>query len=551
MKIVDYENGHFIISFNNTSKEAFYETLAKVKTLTGRSYKDKLWKAPAIETNLDILVQEGFIFSVKAKEYIRNLYRSKPERILPEVDKSQLKGLFPFQIEGVQFLSSRQGHGIISDQMGLGKTIQALGYLKLHPELRPALVICPASLKLNWQREINKWLPEESIQILSGRNPDHLMFGINIYIINYDILGIGEVIIKNGKKKTILKGGWFSRILNEENIKIIIADEIQYISNHKAIRTIAFIETARKIKKVIGLSGTPIKNRPSEFFTILNLIEPKVFPNRWNYLQTFCNPKNNGFGWTFKGLTNGKELYRLIYPLMIRREKKDVLKDLPDKIKTVIPLEVNQADFRKYEKMYEEVFNKIENMKVIEKRGNYEKLKQMAYACKRESVLNWIDDFISTGEKLVLFSYHRAVLDDIEEKFKNISVRIDGSVNIKLRQERVDQFQLNENIKIFSGQIQAAGIGINLTVASSVAFVEFGWNPADHEQAEDRCHRIGQSECVNAYYLVAVGTIENKIVELLIEKGKMLGQVLDGKEKDFFSEDILEVLMKGENNYDK
>lgn len=545
MKLVDYENGHFYISFNNLNKEDFYETLAIVKTLTGRSYKDKLWKAPAIEKNLDILVQEGFIFSVKAKEYIRNMKMDKPERELPEVDKSQLKGLFPFQIEGVQFLSGRQGHGIISDQMGLGKTIQALGYLKLNPELRPVCIVCPASLKLNWQREINKWLPGETTQILYCKEPDILFSGISIYIINYDILGIGKIIIKEGKKKTILKGGWYSRILDEKNIKIIIADEIQYISNHNAIRTKAFIEIAKETKKVIGLSGTPIKNRPSEFFTILNIIEPRVFPNRWNYLQTFCNPKNNGFGWTFKGITNGKELYRLIYPIMIRREKKDVLKDLPGKIKTIVPLEVNQKDFQKYEKLYQEVFQNMDEMKALEKRGNYEKLKQMAYACKRDSVLNWIDNFISTGEKLVLFSYHRAVLDDIESKFKNISVRIDGSVNTELRQERVDQFQEDDNIKLFIGQIQAAGVGITLTSASSVAFIEFGWNPADHEQAEDRCHRIGQYECVNIYYLVAVGTIENKIVELLIEKGKMLGQVLDGEEREFFSEDILEVLMKG------
>jgi SWI/SNF-related matrix-associated actin-dependent regulator 1 of chromatin subfamily A len=544
MKLVDYENGQLYISFSNLNTEAFYAALSIVKSLTGRAYKNKIWTAPAIDKNIQILDIAGFIFSKEA----RKLFRKKDiqlKRELPDINTKALKNFYPFQVEGVQFLEGRGGNGIIGDEMGLGKTIQSLGYLLLHPESRPCVIVCPASLKLNWEKEINKWVPLSSVEILQGKTPYTPYFGIDFYIINYDILGIGEEIeyIKDGKKKKkkILKGGWYKELLNID-IKLIIADEIQYISNHNTIRTKAFIQLCKKISHKIFLSGTPIKNRPSEFFTALNLIDPKTFTHRWGYLQTYCDPKHNGYGWTFNGLTNWEDLYRKIFLLMIRRKKKEVLKDLPDKTNTVIPLEVDQNQFKKYQELYNEIFSNEDDVTKLQKKNNYEKLKQLAYICKRDFVLKWIEDFISTGEKLVVFSYHRAVMDDIEKRFQKISVRIDGSVPSYLRQKIVDDFQTNPDILLFNGQIQAAGIGNTLTVSSSVAFIELGWTPSDHNQAGDRCHRIGQKDSVNIYYLIANGTVENKIVDLLIDKGKMIGKVLDGKEGEFFSGDILDCL---------
>jgi SWI/SNF-related matrix-associated actin-dependent regulator 1 of chromatin subfamily A len=227
---------------------------------------------------------------------------------------------------------------------------------------------------------------------------------------------------------------------------------------------------------------------------------------------------------------------------MIRRRKKDVLKDLPDKITTTIPLEVDHTNFKKYAELYNKIFGQNESITKLQKKNNYEKLKQLAYACKRDSVFRWIDNFISTGEKIVVFSFHRAVMNDIEKKFGKISVRIDGSSSLKNRENAKEQFQNNPDMLLFNGQIQAAGVGITLTAASSVCFIEFGWSPAEHEQAADRCHRIGQKKCVNIYYLIAKGTIEKKIVALLQEKAKMTGKVLDGEEGEFLSNDILDEL---------
>jgi SWI/SNF-related matrix-associated actin-dependent regulator 1 of chromatin subfamily A len=218
---------------------------------------------------------------------------------------------------------------LLADEMGLGKSIQSLSYLGIHKELRPALVICPASLKINWQREIKKWLNEESY-ILTGRKstviPDY-----PFYIINYDILA-SEIYV--GKKKKLKDDSWIFK-LGGLKLKMIIGDEIQAIANNKSIRTRGFV-TLRKINKetkFIALSGTPIKNRPSEFFVVLNSLAPTIFPNRWKYLNEFCDPTHNGFGWQFNGASNIEKLNKLIQPIMLRRLKKDVLKDLPLKRK--------------------------------------------------------------------------------------------------------------------------------------------------------------------------------------------------------------------------
>ncbi len=429
-----------------------------------------------------------------------------------------------------------------------GKTVQSLMYLKLHPELRPILIVCPATLKLNWKKEIEKWMTDnEKVEVLQGRTA----YEINdptILIMNYDILGKTEIIEKEvkgelKKVKIISQDSW-CYYLRSIGLKVIIADECQKISNYKAIKTKSFIKIKRRVKKFIPLSGTPIKNRPSEFFTVLNLLDPITFYDRWKYLQKFCGPKFNGFGYTFKGISNADELYKLIYPLMIRRKKEEVLKELPEKTTIVIPLECSDIELEKYYKKYKEIFDKELNNK-IKVKNEIEKLKQLAYAAKRDFVIQWIKDFLETGEKLVLFAVHIKVLDDIQKQFKDICVRIDGGVKVEDRQKAVDNFQTKKKIKLFLGQIRAAGEGITLTAARTVVHVELDWNPATHDQASDRTHRISQkADAVFIYYLIANGTIEDDIIKLLQEKGKMLGKVLDGKESEFIDTDIYDDLIK-------
>lgn len=420
-----------------------------------------------------------------------------------------------------------------------GKTVQAIGYAKLHEDLRPILVVCPASVKINWQREIIKWAHEEP-EIVYGITPYSLNKDAKWFIINYDI-------IKDWEEH-----------LQTIGIKAIVIDEAQFISNNSALRTKAIKSLRKSYKSIplICLSGTPIRNRPSEFFTILNLIAPNVFPNRWKYLNRYCAPYNNGFGWVFNGASNVEELHEMIEPYMIRRQKADVLKDLPAKMKTIVPLALQEVDMKNYRDAEGEFREWLENNKttIIQEQEQLEKLKQLAYLAKRNSMLKWIDDFLSTGEKLVVMAYHTMAIDDIFSKFRNVAVRLDGKTSQSDRQVAIDRFQNDPSVKLFVGQIQAAGVGITLTAASSLAFAEFTFTPADHLQAEDRIHRIGQSaEMVNIYYLVGVSTVDEKMAKMIDHKNNVVSKIVDGKEnKEFFGqENIMEDLIKSYKEVDK
>jgi len=427
-----------------------------------------------------------------------------------------------------------------------GKTAQAIGYFKLHQELRPILIVCPASVKLNWAKEIERWSEEKSIQILFGTAPKPLSKSKWI-IANYDILVQRE---KRDKSDKIAIQGWVDELI-KIGIKGIVIDENQFISNDKAIRTKAVKYLKKNIKgvKFIGLSGTPIRNRPSEFFTILNLIAPSIFPNRWKYLNRYCGPKFNGFGWSFDGATNIEELHELIAPYMIRRLKSEVLTQLPPKIKSIVPLEVESVAMKNYEdaegEFKEWLKKNISSFAV--KQSQMEKLKQLAYLSKRNSVMQWIEDFLSSGQKLVVYVFHHIAADDICNKFKKSCVRIDGGTSAEDRQKAIDRFQNDPSINLFVGQIIAAGVGIDglQNVCSDVAFIEFTFTPSDHSQAEDRLHRIRKDgnyeNQITAYYLIAPGTIEDKIVNIILRKHDSVKRILDGKGENFFKGESLDI----------
>ena len=434
--------------------------------------------------------------------------------------------------------------------MGLGKSIQSLSYLGIHKELRPALVICPASLKINWQREIKKWLNEESY-ILTGRKstviPDY-----PFYIINYDILA-SEIYV--GKKKKLKDDSWIFK-LGGLKLKMIIGDEIQAIANNKSIRTRGFV-TLRKINKetkFIALSGTPIKNRPSEFFVVLNSLAPTIFPNRWKYLNEFCDPTHNGFGWQFNGASNIEKLNKLIQPIMLRRLKKDVLKDLPLKRKIVVPMEVSSIDLKNYIDANNEFKEWIKEHKNagLEIQKNIDRLKQLAYIAKRNSVISWIEQYLESDNKLVIGTYHKKAMSDLYEHFKKISVKIDGGVTGIKRQEAVDEFQNNKKIKLIICQILTVP-GLTLTEAPATCTVEFCWNYSDHEQFEDRVHRIGQkSDSVTAYYLIALNTIEERIMQIIQDKNNVTKKILDNKDGEIFKGKKNRSILQGIlSDYDK
>jgi len=495
------------------------ELIAEVKKLPGAKYlpKTKSWSCSTLEESISKLKALHF-----EMEDLRISLQVKGESGLDKLNSRNIAGikrtLFPYQAEGVDFIERVGGNGLIADEMGLGKTIQALAYLQLHPELRPALIVVPASLKRNWQREIEMTMSTAcESQLLNGKK-NYQLKG-DIFIINFDIVADWAV------------------YLSKINVKIMIVDEIHKIKNNKAKRTKAVKWLKKRIPQFIGLSGTPITNRPVEFYNAIEMINPDLFGNFWKFGQRYCDAKNTGFGWDFSGATNTDELHKLLtQSIMIRRLKKDVLKDLPDKIRSYVPIELtNSTEYNRARKDFLKYVEETKSFEAAEKAAEAETLtmintlRQLAVEGKMKQLIEWIKEFLETDEKLVLFAVHKATIDLVMQEFGELAVKIDGSVSNVNRDEAVQQFQNNPKIKLFVGNIQAAGVGLTLTASSNVAFMELPWTPGELLQAEDRCHRIGQKNAVNVYYLLAAGTIEEDMAKLLDSKRMVLDSVLDGK----------------------
>ncbi|MFP4047897.1 MAG: DEAD/DEAH box helicase, partial [Bacteroidales bacterium] len=434
-------------------------------------------------------------------------------------------------------------------------TIQSIGYMELHPELRPVVVICPKLVKEKWAREIRKWMSDPGkIAILEGKTPYQI--DADIYIINYDILPNDYETGNDGKKREIKYSGWVDH-LADKNIEILITDECHYYKSNKAKRTKAVKKLAKASPKMIALSGTAIENRPVEIYNPVNLINPNLFPNFMHFGKKYCNGKHNGFGWDFNGSSNISELHQILTEsVMIRRKKKDVLKDLPDKIYSYIPLDIAnkqeymqaQANFIDYVRA-----NKGEKhaakAEAAETLTRIEALKQLAANGKIDQVKEWIKDFLEgSDEKLVVFAVHRAVIDEIVKEFPDITVKVDGSTNN--REAAFQTFQTDQNCRLFVGNIKAAGVGMELTASSNVAVVELPWTPGALDQAIDRLHRIGQKDAVTVHYLLAQETIEEDIAQLIDKKREIISQALDGIEvdSDTLINELISNILKQEEN---
>jgi len=523
----------------------FQEYLGKVKSLEERRFNSetKKWSAPISLENIEKLREWGFELSQDILDWEKkNQYK--------DIDLKKIPGLpaglkpRPYQMEGVEYIESRHGRALIGDEMGLGKTIQALCWLHLHPEARPAIIVCPASLKANWKKEINKWLPGETVHTLSGRwSKNKAIPDDGIIVINYDVVSNKYKKVKDeytGKTKSVEQKntGWGDHLAKIKP-EFICFDEIQYLKNLKTHRGKACNRLAKKIPYIVGLSGTPIENRPIEFYTPIKIINPTIFPSYWNYAQKYCGATHNGFGWDFTGATNTKELHdKLAKTVMIRRLKKNVLPELPPKNRMVISLEINNR--REYDDAASDIISYIRETsgdKAADKASEaehlvaIEKLKQLAIKGKINACIEWIEGYLENNNKLVVFCVHTKIIEILMEHFGEKAVSIYGKTSLKKRNKNVEAFQEDPKIKLLIGNVKAAGTGLTLTAANATATIELAWKPAEHSQAEDRVHRIGQeADSVFAYYLIAQNTIEEDIAGLLDKKMEVLNQILDGEE---------------------
>ncbi len=518
-----------------------WDTVELVKSIPGRRFVNnsypKYWTAPISIDAAETLKKAGFELCAALEAMLI------PAEVKP-VELKLKRELFDFQKDGVAFIEGRKGRAIVGDEMGLGKTIQALAWLALHPEKKPVVIVCPAHLKLNWAQEARMTIPGDlNIQVINGTDTTVKLTG-DIIIVNYDVLAnTFETMIdpRTGKKvrttTEIPFSGWIDHILNI-NPQVLICDEAHYCKSPKALRTKAVRKLAARAKHVIALTGTPIINRPVEAYPIIQMIDKRMFPNFMDFARKYCNAHHNGFGWDFSGASNKEELHEKLQRIMIRRKKADVLRQLPDKLFAYVPIEMDDpTEYKAAEADFISYLRKVKGDDAAKKADKAEHLvrieglKQLAIKSKMRSVIGWIRDFLDTnGNKLVVFAVHKQTIDRLMKEFGKEAVKVDGGVTAIKRDEAVKAFQNDPAVKLFVGNIQAAGTGLTLTAASSVAFVELPWTPGELKQAEDRCHRIGQKNTVNVYYLLADNTIEMEIAEILDKKRKVLDAVLDGKE---------------------
>lgn len=520
------------------------------------------------QTNLLAMSRAGEMVDIggeTASIFVENVVK-RLSKVLPPDEK-----LYPFQEIGVAFLEMTDGKAFIGDDMGLGKTIQALAYLALHPEFRPAICFVPGKLRFNWRREIAKWLPNDSIQVI--KTGVDVFEKNDIYILSYELA--------EKHKLNLL----------DLRAKVIILDECTRISNRKAARTKATLAIAKTVDHVITLSGTPIRNKTAEFFTTLNLLRPELFPNFFQFAKRYCGAWESSFGWNFNGFSNEEELYKLLQLIMIRRMKIDVLKDLPPKRRLPITIGLSPKmtklyrnaenelqgaikDFKKYQSEVKDRNLTLEYKTYLGKLSSNESatdykgfvwdtayselgrermlaisklnlLRQAVGFGKAEQILDLVEPFFESGQKLVIFGWHKAVLDEIMAELIRggyFAVRADGSTTDKQIEEVVDTFQNDPRCMAFVTSLKE---GLNLTAASNTLHMERDWTPADEEQREDRTNRIGQeADSITAWYVVVEGTVDDKMNEIVEYKRGRINKQLDGigLNKDLNKSIISEVL---------
>ena len=396
---------------------------------------------------------------------------------------------------------------ILADDMGLGKTTSTI-IAALESGAKKVLIICPASLKINWSREIENYT-DKSIYICEGKNfsSDH-----DFVIVNYDI-------IKNFHD---IKEKETSQIINSK-FDLVIIDEAHYIKNSQAQRTKLINHFVKNINRVWLLTGTPITSRPIDYYNLLSLVESPVAQNWMAYVIRFCEGYQFRAGqrkvWNVNGASNLDELRDRTSKQILRRLKTDVL-DLPEKIINPVYLRLKS---REYENLMGEYFdwfrnNKEESSSLTVQFSKLMKIRQVISEEKVSQTIELAENILEQGKKVIIFSNFTEPLKRIHEHFGKMSVYLDGSTTKPARQKAVDDFQDNDKVKVFCGNIKAAGVGITLTSAEVVIFNDLSFVPSDHSQAEDRAYRYGQKNSVLVYYPLFENTIEGAIYDILIRK---------------------------------
>jgi SWI/SNF-related matrix-associated actin-dependent regulator 1 of chromatin subfamily A len=433
------------------------------------------------------------------------------------------EGLFPHQIEGVAFLLGRR-RAILADDMGLGKTRQAIVSLRhLTPGGR-RLVVCPASVKRNWAREIEVVAPGSPVLIIEGSSS--VAPTAEWVIVNYDILG---------KHLPTLAGiPWAA----------LVFDEAHYLKNHTSARSRharQLTETAASTMPTLAvqlLTGTPLTSRPRDLFVLLQLAAHPLGRSFLAFAKRYCAAEKGDYGWKTGGASNVEELTVQLHGVMLRRSKDDVLA-LPPKLRTWMPVEVaTGTGARAVRKVFELLAGKSdrpagERDVELRRPGKLlaflvEARQALAFA-KTTATLDLVKSAIDQGEKVIVFSCFDDPIVKFARELGSAAVVLTGKTPAAMRQSLVDRFQNDESVRVFVANIIAGGTGLNLTAATQVIFNDLDWVPTNHWQAEDRAYRIGQTRTVNVTYFVARNTIDDFVQAVLETKAALVNAIVDGE----------------------
>jgi SWI/SNF-related matrix-associated actin-dependent regulator 1 of chromatin subfamily A len=423
---------------------------------------------------------------------------------------------------------------ILADDMGLGKTTSTI-IAALEAGSKKVLIICPATLKINWKREIENY-SDKSVYIAEGKK---FSTESDFVIINYDIIKNFHDPKKKDDSQVLLA-----------NFDLVIIDEAHYIKNAQAQRTKLINDIVKNVDRLWLLTGTPMTSRPIDYFNLLSLVDSPVAKNWMAYVIRYCEGYQFKAGprkvWNVMGASNLEELRDRTVGLTLRRLKENVL-DLPDKIITPVYLRLKSNQYEAVMGEYYDWYDKNpdESKSLTVQFSKLTKVRQIIADEKIAQTIEIAENIIEQDKKVIIFCNFTDSLNKITEHFGKTAVKLDGSMSKVERQFSVDQFQENPKVKVFVGNIKAAGVGITLTAAEAVVMNDLSFLPSDHAQAEDRAYRYGQKNNVLVYYPIFDNTIEGIIYDILNNKKLVISTVMgDNQNPADAAEEILQRINK-------
>lgn len=483
---------------------------------------------------------------IKWKQELEINYKKYSDR-LHAVLKENVK-LYPHQIVGAMYLNEVK-NALISHEMGIGKSLTSIAYAELN-QYKKVFVITPNSLKFNYYGEVLKFTNSKA-HIVKWKKNKYSIKDAKYIIVNYDYFNPSD------KNKFINK--W--KKLGIKEIDCLIADESQKLKNTKANTYKNFkrifgkpnIFRDKKVSKVF-LTGTPAPNRAYELYTVLNQISPIDFPTKKYFYEYYCGMTYDleGFGgWiTDIGQARLEELYHKIAPYTHRKRKKEVLKDLPDKIYQKVVLEMTDEEYSVYEDIEEGVINEYVKKPLSNKLTIMLKLRQYTSHLKITRIVELINNILETGEKIVIVDNFKESLLTLKEKFGEIAGLHTGDQSVEERADIVKEFQNPEsNMKIFLGSIQTCNYGLTLTAASKLFILALPYVPGEYDQVADRLHRISQKNVVNIYPMIFPDTIDEYVYSSIENKRKEIVKVIDNEDyssniEESVLTEVIEKMMK-------